>query len=124
MTPFYAVLEARRQTQTATSVGSVLLSATPAIRDGDRSLAAQFARGNGVSLRLFPPGQGPRDSSVFEICNPRTPPSQACAPGDTLFSVQTIPPSQGDAKLAALADAAWLSPARPGPPPCGFVAAG
>src|SRR3989449_9143373 len=109
MTPFYAVLEARRQTQTATSVGSVLLSATPAIPDGDRSLAAQFARGDGVSLRLFPPGQGPRDSSVFEICNPRTPPSQACAPGDTLFSVQTIPPSQGDAKLTALTDTAWFA---------------
>jgi len=109
MTPFYAVLEARRQTQTATSVGSVLLSATPAIPDGDRSLAAQFTRRHGVSLRLFPPGQGPRDSSVFEICNPRTLPSQACAPGDTLFSVQTIPPSQGDAKLAALTDTAWLA---------------
>jgi signal transduction histidine kinase len=109
MTPFYAVLEARRQTQTATSVGSVLLSATPAIADGDQSLAAKFARASGVSLRLFPPGQGPRDSSVFEICTPRTPPPEDCAPGDTLFSVQTIPPSQGDAKLAALADTAWLA---------------
>src|SRR5438874_8157885 len=71
MTPFYAVLEARRQTHTATSVGSVLLAATPAIADGDQSLAALFAREHGVSLRLFPAGQGPRDSSVFEICNPR-----------------------------------------------------
>src|SRR6266581_502849 len=109
MTPFYAVLEARRQAQAATSVGSVLLSAAPAIADADRSVAAEFARAHGVSLRLFPPGQGPRDSSVFEICTPRTLPSQACAPGDTLFSVQTIPPSQGDAKLAALADTAWLA---------------
>src|SRR5216117_2312287 len=109
MTPFYAVLEARRQTQTATSVGSVLLSATRAIADGDHSLAARFAREYGVSLRLFPAGQGPRDSSVFEICNPRTPPNKPCAPGDTLFSVQTIPPSQGDAKLAALANTAWLA---------------
>src|SRR5207244_9015974 len=67
MTPFYAVLEARRQTQTATSVGSVLLSATAAIADGNQSLAARFAREHGVSLRLFPAGQGPRDSSVFEI---------------------------------------------------------
>ncbi len=109
MTPFYAVLEARRQTQTGTSVGSVLLSAAPAIADADRSLAAEFAQAHGVSLRLFPPGQGPRDSSVFEICNPRTPPSQACAPGDTLFSVQMIPPSQGDAKLAAVTKTAWLA---------------
>ena len=109
MTPFYAVLEARRQAPTATSVGNVLLSAIPAIVDGDRSLAADFARRYGVSLRLFPPGQGPRDSSVFEICNPRTPPAQACAPGDTLFSVQMIPPSQGDAKLAAVSSTAWLA---------------
>ena len=109
MTPFYAVLEARRQTRNATSIGSVLLAASPAIADGDHSLAAQFARDYGVSLRLFPPGEGPRDSSVFEICTPRTPESSACAPGDTLFSVQTIPPSQGDAKLAALADTAWLA---------------
>ena len=109
MTPFYAVLEARRQAQIATSVGSVLLSASSAIADGDRSLVAEFARRYGVSLRLFPAGQGPRDSSVFEICNPRTPPTKACAPGDTLFSVQTIPPSQGDAKLAALANTAWLT---------------
>ena len=109
MTPFYAVLEARRQTENATSVGNVLLNATPAIADGGRSLAAEFGRANGVSLRLFPPGQGPRDSSVFEICNPRTPPKQACAPGDTLFSVQMVPPSQGDAKLAAVATTAWFA---------------
>ena len=109
MTPFYAVLEARRQTQTATSVGSVLVSATPAIADANRSLAAEFARAHGVALRLFPAGQGPRDSSVFEICNPRTRPSQACAPGDTLFSVQMIPPAQGDAKLAAVTKTAGLA---------------
>ncbi len=108
MTPFYAVLEARRQTQAATSVGSVLLAATPAITDRDRSVAALFARAHGVSMQLFPPGGGPRDSSVFEFCNPRTPSGQPCAPGDTLFSAQMIPPSQGDAKLAALADTARL----------------
>ena len=109
MTPFYAVLEARRQTQAATSVGSVLLAATPAITDRDRSVAALFERAHGVALQLFPPGGGPQDSSVFEFCNPRTPPGQPCAPGDTLFSAQMIPPSQGDAKLAALADTARLA---------------
>src|SRR5438445_12090636 len=107
MTPFYVVLEARRQAQAVTSVGSVLLSAMPAIVDGDRSLAADFARRYRVSLRLFPPGQGPRDSSVFEICNPRTPPAQACAPGDTLFSVQLIPLSQVDAKLSVVSHTEW-----------------
>jgi len=109
MTPFYAVLEARRQTQNATSVGSVLLSATAAIADGSHSLAAEFAHDNGVALRMFPAGQGPRDSSVFEICTPRVQPSEACARGDTLFSVQTIPPSQGDAKLTALAQTAAIA---------------
>jgi signal transduction histidine kinase len=97
MTPFYAVLEARRQTHEATAVGSVLLSAIPAIADGDRSFAAEFSRNHGVSLRLFAPGQGPHESTVFDIC------PQGCTTGDTLFSVQAIPPAQGDAKLASLA---------------------
>src|SRR5207237_8297235 len=75
MTPFYAVLEARRQTQRGMSVGSVLLSAAPAVSDADQSFSAAFARDHGVSLRFFPAGAGPRDSSVFEICKPRTPAS-------------------------------------------------
>ena len=107
MTPFYAVLEARRQTQTGTSVGSVLLSAAPAVADADHSFSATFARDYGVGLRFFPAGAGPRDSSVFEICKPHAP-SQPCVNAD-LFSVLTIPPSQGDAKLAALAHTAWLA---------------
>ncbi|HET8712412.1 MAG TPA: ATP-binding protein [Gemmatimonadales bacterium] len=105
MTPFYAVLEARRQTQGGVSVGSVLLSAAPAVADGDRSLGAVFAGEHGVSLRFFPAGLGPRDSSVFEIC----PSPSGCERGDTLFSVQLIPPSQGDAKLAALAGTSELA---------------
>ena len=105
MTPFYAVLEARRQTPAGVAVGNVLLWAAPAVADGDRSIAAAFAREHDVSLRFFPAGLGPRDSSVFEIC----PPPSGCEHGDTLFSVQTIPPSQGDAKLAALARTAWFA---------------
>jgi len=105
MTPFYAVLEARRQTQSGVAVGNVLLWAAPEIADGDRSIAAAFAREHHVSLQFFPAGLGPRDSSVFEIC----PPPSGCERGDTLFSVQTIPPSQGDAKLAAIARTAWFA---------------
>ena len=105
MTSFYAVLEARRQTQTGIAVGSVLLSAVPAVADGDHALAAAFARAHGVSLRFFPAGLGPRDSSVFEIC----PPPTGCEHGDTLVSVLTLPPAQGDAKLAALARTARLA---------------
>ncbi len=107
MTPFYAVLEARRQARRGTSVGSVLLSAAPAVPEAERSFGAVFARDHGVSLRFFPPGAGPRDSSVFEICKPHEP-STPCESAD-LFSVLTIPPSQGDAKLAALARTAWLA---------------
>jgi signal transduction histidine kinase len=105
MTPFYAVLEARRQTHDGVAVGDVLLWAAPEIADGDRSIAAAFERKRDVALRFFPSGLGPRDSSVFEIC----PPPSGCEHGDTLFSVQTIPPSQGDAKLAALARTAWFA---------------
>src|SRR5258705_8930456 len=105
MTPFYAVLEARRQTLDGVAVGDVLLWAAPEIADGDRSIAAAFERKHDVALRFFPSGLGPRDSSVFEIC----PPPSGCEHGDTLFSVQTIPPSQGDAKLAALARTAWFA---------------
>src|SRR5229473_572494 len=56
MTPFYAVLEARRQARRGTSVGSVLLSAAPAVPEAERSFGAVFARDHGVSLRFFPPG--------------------------------------------------------------------
>ena len=104
ITPFYAVLEARRQTQGGTAVGTVLLSAVPAVADRGRAIGAKFAREHGVALRFYPAGQGPRDSSVFEICSPPT----GCEHGDTLFSVLTIPPSQGDAKIAALALATRL----------------
>ncbi len=97
MTPFYAVLEARRQTQAGTAVGTVLLGAAPAVADQDRAVAAQFARAHGVTLSLFGPGLGPRDASVFDFC------PAGCDHSDTLFSVQTLPPSQGDAKLAAVA---------------------
>lgn len=103
MTPFYAILEARRQTQAGVAVGNVLLWAAPAIADGDRSIAAAFARQHDVALRFFPPGLGPRDSSVFEIC----PPPSGCEHGEILMSVQIMPPSQGDAKLTALGRTAW-----------------
>jgi signal transduction histidine kinase len=103
ITPFYAALEARRQTQAGgTAVGTVLLAAAPAVADQDRALAAMFARRHGVALRFFAPGLGPRDSSVFEIC------PAACEHSDTLVSVLTLPPTQGDAKLAALAGAVRL----------------
>jgi signal transduction histidine kinase len=105
ITPFYALLEARRQTAIGPAVGTVLLAAAPALADQDRSVGAAFARTHGVALRFYAPGLGPRDSSAFEICE--VPPG--CEHGDTLLSVLTIPPAQGDAKLAALARTARLA---------------
>jgi signal transduction histidine kinase len=103
ITPFYARLEARRQTSVGVAVGTVLLSAEPAMHDRDRTVGAAFARAHGVGLRFYSPGLGPRDSRVFDIC------PVGCERGDTLLTVLTISPAQGDAKLAALASTAGLA---------------
>jgi len=103
ITPFYAVLEARRQTAVGTAVGSVLLGAAPALADQDRTVAAAFARAHGVGLQFFSPGLGPSDERVFDIC------PVDCEHGDTLLSVLTISPAQGDAKLTALARTSRLA---------------
>jgi len=103
ITPFYAVLEARRQTPVGVAVGTVLLSAAPAMPDQDRTVAAVFQREHGVGLQFYSPGFGPRDERVFDIC------PSGCEHGDTLLSVLTISPAQGDAKLAVLAGTARLA---------------
>ena len=98
ITPFYVSLEARRQTQAGgTAVGSVLIDAAPAARDRDGAVSALFARRYGVTLRFYVPHLAPVDSTVFDYATPD---------GRTLFSVQPIPPSQGDAKLTAVQGAA------------------
>src|SRR5207253_649883 len=78
------------------AVGSVLLEAVPAAPDRGRAVSAQFEAGYGVALRFYTPGLAPREPDVFDYC------PISCERGDTLFSVQPVPPSQGDAKLAAL----------------------
>src|SRR5207247_1787036 len=96
-TPVCGWLEARRQTlDGGSAVGSVLLDAVPAAPDRDRAVSAQFEAAYGVALRFFTPGLAPREPDVFDYC------PISCERGDTLFSVQPVPPSQGDAKLAAL----------------------
>src|SRR5438445_453345 len=97
ITPFYVSLEARRQTlDGGSAVGSVLLDAVPAAPDRGRAVSAQFEAAYGVALRFYTPGLAPREPDVFDYC------PISCERGDTLFSVQPVPPSQGDAKLAAL----------------------
>jgi signal transduction histidine kinase len=100
ITPFYVSLEARRQTLGGGSaVGTVLLDAVPAAPDRGRAVSARFEDVYGVALRFYTPGLAPHDPDVFDYC-----PTE-CAHGDTLFSVQPVPPAQGDAKLAALRSA-------------------
>ena len=97
ITPFYVSLEARRQTlDGGSAVGSVLLDAVPAAPDRGRAVSARFEDAYGVALRFYTPGLAPRDADVFDYC------PISCERGDTLFSVRPVPPSQGDAKLAAL----------------------
>ncbi len=101
ITPFYVTLEARRQTRAGgTAVGTVLLDAAPAIADRGGALSVLFARTHGVELRFDAPDVAPRDTDEFDIC-PR-----ACDKSAPLLIVRPRPPSQGDAKLAALSTVA------------------
>ena len=98
ITPFYVTLEAWRQAPNGRqAIGTVLLDAAPAVADRGGALSVRFARDHGVALRFDPPGAAPRDSDEFEFCAAR------CDASPVLFSVRPVPPSQGDAKLAALA---------------------
>jgi signal transduction histidine kinase len=93
ISPFYVVLEARRQTPAGgTAVGSVLLAAMPHPSDPRASLATAFAAAHGVDVVVTGPAAAPADPDVFDYA----------AGGDTLFSVQLVPPGQGEAKLAVL----------------------
>src|SRR5438477_622020 len=100
ITPFYVSLEARRQTPGGGSaVGSVLLDAAPAAPDRGHAVSARFEAAHGIALRFYAPGRAPREGDVFDFC-PTT-----CESGAALLSVQPVPPTQSDAKLAALAAA-------------------
>lgn len=109
ITPFYAVLRARRQSEGRIAVGEVLLAADSAIRDRDRSLATQFLRTTGVGVEFLPPGGWTAASTdVFDYCIPSCR-SVEIAP-DTLFSVRVVPPTQGQRKVALLESGArWVS---------------
>ncbi|HUL50937.1 MAG TPA: ATP-binding protein [Gemmatimonadales bacterium] len=94
ITPFYVSLEARRQTgRGEVAVGTVLLDATLAAPEEPQTLAASFARTHGVTLRFLPPHLAPPGSDVSDYALPG---------GDTLFSVQVLPPTQGDARIRVL----------------------
>jgi signal transduction histidine kinase len=98
ITPFYASLEARRQTTGGgVAVGTALLSAAPAATDTTGALATTFGRAHGVTLRFWSPATAPNEADLFDYTT---------AAGDTILSVEPVPPAQGDAKLDALRRAA------------------
>ena len=103
ITPFYVSLEARRQAPGGSAaVGTVLLDAARAVPDRDRALSAAFASAGGVGVHFLAPRIAPPGSDVFDYTSPE---------GDTLFSVQTVPPTQDGARLAALMRTARLATA-------------
>jgi signal transduction histidine kinase len=96
LTPFYAVLEARRHAASGrTAVGAVLLSAHPVVPDPEGSLAWRFRERTEVGLRFLAPGEAPDSSDVFDYEQPTTGGSRV------LFSVLVVPPDQGDAVARA-----------------------
>lgn len=106
ITPFYVVLEARRQAADGRiAVAHVLLAADIAVPDRDRSLAVSFGERVGAGLEFFAPRRPP-PPGAFWYCVP------ACdaMPADTLFSVRATPPAQGTYKLVLLeAGARWTT---------------
>ena len=93
-TPFYLWLVARRQAHGGTAVAAVLLARASYAPMAGVALTDRFAEESGVGLHFYPPGGAPSDSDVFDYVLPR-----GLSGGDTLFTVQPVPPEQ-DAALA------------------------
>ncbi len=103
ITPFYVVLEARRQAGLRSAVAHVVLAADSAVPDRDRTVAARFVRQTGAGLEFYEPGAAPFGTDVFDYCLPSCTPQPGEAPPDTLFTVRTVPPAQGSLKLELMA---------------------
>ncbi|MFQ6045975.1 MAG: ATP-binding protein [Gemmatimonadales bacterium] len=101
-TAFYAVLEARRQAGSLIGVGQVLLAADSAVPDREGAVASLFERKAGASLEFFAAGSAPAEEGVLHYCVPRCPAEMGDG-GEVLFSVRTVPPAQGERKLALVA---------------------
>jgi two-component system nitrogen regulation sensor histidine kinase NtrY len=107
ITPFYVLLEARRQTQSHTGVGQVLLAADSAVPDRGGTLAEQFVRRTGAALVFHEPVGADAADDLFDYI------LEIDGAPDTLFSVRTLPPDQGTFKLQLEARGArwatWLT---------------
>ncbi len=101
ITPFYVLLEAHRQSGIRTAVSQVVLAAGSAVPDQGGTLAAQFVEETGVGLEFYLPGAAPLapDMFDFDFCLGSCAPEEGAPPPDTLFSVRTVPPTQGWLKL-------------------------
>ena len=97
ITPFYVILEAQRQEGAGLGVGQVVLAADSAVPDRDRTLAHAFARKTGSTLEFYAPQNAPGTADVFDYY------LEGDAQPDTLFTVRTVPPTQGTFKLDLLA---------------------
>ena len=95
-TPFYLWLVARRQARGGTAVAAVLLARASYAPKAGVALTDRFADQVGVGLHFYPPGGAPADSDLFDYVLSRPP-----AGGDTLFTVQPVPPEQ-DAAITDL----------------------
>jgi signal transduction histidine kinase/HAMP domain-containing protein len=104
ITPFYVVLEARRQIGAHTALGRVVLAADSAIPDREQTLAWRFARDTGFQLGFYESSRAPAGSDVFDYCLPSCQIGPDGVVPDTLFSVQAVAPSQGSRKLEILAE--------------------
>jgi len=89
ITQFYVLLEARRQAESRIGIGQVVLWADDAVPDRSQTVAQRFARQTGAELQFYQPWDAPRTADVFDFT----------LGVDTLFSVEVIPPAQGDLKL-------------------------
>jgi len=90
MTQFYVLLEAQRQTGSRIGMSQVVLWADSAVPDRAETVAERFTRRTGAGLVFFPTWAVPEgDAGVFDYATAN----------DTLFSVEVIPPAQGDLKL-------------------------
>ncbi len=93
ITPFYVLLEARRQEGEYLGIGQVLLDADSAVPDRENTLAEQFRRTSGASLEFHRRLGASDQIYVFDYT------LETASGRDTLFSVITVPPDQGTFKL-------------------------
>ncbi len=99
ITQFYVLLEAQRQVGSRIGMSQVVLWADSAVPDRAETVTERFSRRTGAGLEFYPTWAAPTgDVGIFDYT----------IADDTLFSVEVIPPAQGDLKLELHADGGRL----------------